>query len=55
MKVIFEKNVEGSDYLEIILSRSETNKLMDYGIEKDFPLGLDGIRNLNVFIRVDVR
>jgi len=53
MRLIFEENIERSDFLEIILSPQQVEKLLTDGIVRDYPTGLFGIRNLNVFIRVD--
>lgn len=52
MRVIFEDNVENSDFIEIIINESEYEKLIKKGIAKDFPLGLYGKRNLNVYVRI---
>lgn len=51
MRKIFEKNVEDSDFLELILSDEEIEQLGEIGVVQDFPEGLNGKRNLNVFIR----
>lgn len=53
MKVLFEENIEDSDFLEIILSSKEYEQLREKGIVRDFPAGFNGSRNLNIFIRVD--
>ncbi len=53
MKMVFEEDIERCDYLECILSQAEANKLVLDGIVVDFPYGLRGKRNLNVFIRID--
>lgn len=52
MKTIFEQNIERSDFLEIILTAEEYEELLEKGVVQDFPYGLFGIRNLNVFVRV---
>lgn len=52
MKMIFEENIENEDFLELILDEDESEILCEYGIVKDFPVGLRGLRNLNVFIRI---
>ena len=53
MKMVFDENIERSDYLEFILSPYDVNLLLIKEIVMDYPLGLTGKRNLNVFIRVD--
>lgn len=53
MRVIFEENIEHEDFFEIILSSREYDKLLEKGIVQDFPQGLHGKRNLNVYIRID--
>lgn len=56
--MIFEENVEHEDFIEIILSPEEQKCLCfpeetKCGVTEDFPLGLWGARNLNVYVRVD--
>jgi hypothetical protein len=51
MRKIFEKNVENSDFLELILDAEEIEQIAEHGVVQDFPEGLNGKRNLNVFIR----
>lgn len=53
MRLIFEENIEKSDFIELILSPAQYLKMEDKGIVTNFPTGLFGKRNLNVFIRVD--
>lgn len=53
MRVIFEEDIENSDFFEIILTQEEYEKLSQKGIVVDFPLGLYDKRNLNVYLRVD--
>ncbi len=53
MKVLFEENIEDSDFLEIILTLKEAEGLKEKGVVREFPFGLNGNRNLNIFIRVD--
>lgn len=53
MRIIFEEDIEGSDFFEVILSEKDYDNLMTKGAVKEFPLGLFGDRNLNVYIRVD--
>lgn len=52
MQMIFEENIEYSDFLEFILTPREAAMLNEEGVVKDFLTGLYGDRNLNVFIRV---
>lgn len=52
MRMIFEQ-VDNEDFFEIILTEDDYDRIMGHGIIRDFPLGLFGDRNLNVFIRVD--
>lgn len=51
MRLIFEQNIEKSDFLELILDDSELASIELKGIVQDFPEGLLNNRNLNVFIR----
>jgi hypothetical protein len=53
MRMIFEEKIEHSDFLELILTSDQAEKLIEGGLVQDFPLGLYGDRNLNVFIRID--
>lgn len=53
MFMIFEEDIERSDYIEIVLSPAQVEMLVEKGVVKDFPRGLRGKRNLNVYIRVD--
>ena len=53
MRMIFEQDIEGSDFLEFILTPPQIEGLVHKGLVKDFPNGLYNKRNLNVFIRVD--
>lgn len=51
--MIFEKNIEGWDFLELWISPLQLEKLTEEGeIVKNFPKGLDGTRNLNIYIRI---
>jgi hypothetical protein len=54
MRLIYEENIEDSDFLEFILTPKEFEALLEKGVVDDFPGGLQGNRNLNVFIRVEV-
>jgi hypothetical protein len=51
MRKIFEKNVEHTDFLELILQPEEIERIAESGVVQDFAEGLEGKRNLNVFIR----
>ena len=51
--MIFEQNIEHCDYIEIILSQRDIDLLLEKGVSKDYPFGLTGERNLNVYLRVD--
>lgn len=53
MRMIFEENIERMDFLEIILSPQEVEKISLKGVVKDFSGGLHGKRDLNVYVRVD--
>jgi hypothetical protein len=53
MKMVFDENVDRCDYLEFILSPTQAAQIMLEGLVSEFPYGLKGKRNLNVFIRVD--
>lgn len=54
MRLIFEQDIEQSDFIEIIMNEREHERLLTQGVVKDFPGGLNGKRNLNVFIRIDL-
>lgn len=53
MKMIFEEDIEHSDFLELIVNESELEKFLENGIVADFPQGLNKTKNLNVYIRVE--
>jgi hypothetical protein len=53
MKMVFEEDIEKCDFLEFILSPAQATQLLCSGVVSDFPYGLSGRRNLNVFLRVD--
>lgn len=53
MHLIWEEDIENSDYLEIILSQRDLDALEARGVTKDYPFGITGERNLNVYIRID--
>lgn|SRR6266436_3568744 len=52
MRMIFEKDIEGMDFLEFIISPKEAEEILEKGIVHEFIDGLNFIRRLNVFIRV---
>lgn len=51
--MIFEENIEREDFLEFVLSQEQYEILKEIGVMMDFPSGLRGKRNLNVFIRME--
>lgn len=53
MRMIFESNVEGEDFFEIILKEWELEKLPQKGLLRIFPRALDSERDLNVYLRVE--
>jgi len=52
MRVIFDKDVEFSDFIEIILTQDELDKLLDNGVTKDFKTDFEGNKDLNISIYV---
>jgi hypothetical protein len=52
MRVIWEENIEGFDYLELILSPTAYVQLLNTGIVKEFKNGIQK-RPLNIFLRID--
>jgi hypothetical protein len=52
MKLIFEENIENTDFLELILDEKEASIFPFEGIVDEFSGGLFGDRNLNIFIRI---
>lgn len=58
MRMIYEENIENFDFIEIILSKEDVHNLIfgiDKGIIKEFAGGVLGIRNLNLFIRIETK
>lgn len=53
MWMIFEDDIEKEDFFEIILTRDDIENIQAIGIVQDFPKGLYGKRNLNVYIRME--
>lgn len=53
MKMIFEEDIEHSDFLELVLNEAELDKFLENGLVADFPKGLNKTKNLNVYIRVE--
>lgn len=51
--MIFEENVEGEDFFEIILKEWELEKISHKGLVRIFPCALHEERDLNVFIRTE--
>ncbi len=54
MRMIYEEDIESQDFIEIILNEPDYERLLEKGIVKEFSGGLQGKRNLNVYIRVDL-
>lgn len=53
MRMIFEENIEREDFIELIIEDRELDKLVEHrDLVRDFPEGLRGDRNLNVYLRV---
>lgn len=52
MRVIFEEVME-EDFFEIILRPAEIAGMWQKGVVMDFPKGMYGKRNLNVFVRLE--
>lgn len=52
MRLLFEDDVEGTDYLEIIITTDEFEEIIEKGLVKEIDAGLYGERELNIFIRV---
>lgn len=53
MRMIYEQNIESHDFIEIILDAVDMASLDTIGIVKEFYGGLEGDRNLNVYLWVD--
>lgn len=53
MRVIYEENIEKTDFLEIILDDKEARSLLNGGAVEEFSSGIYNDRNLNVFVRID--
>lgn len=51
MKILYESNVEFSDFLEICLTQSECDLFLEKGIVQDYRPGIYNDYNLNIFIR----
>ena len=54
MRLIFEEDIEGEDFLELILSPTEYKKLYLYGVSQDYTQSINSCRPLNVYFRVDL-
>lgn len=52
MRIIYEPNIEKEDFLEVILTFCEYKKLVTEGVTEEFLGGFSGVRNLNIFIRI---
>lgn len=55
MRMIYEEDIEREDFFEIILNESDYDNLLAQGVVKEFSGGLHGKRNLNVYVRVDLK
>ncbi len=53
MRIIYEEDIENEDFLEIILTSLQVERLPGKGLIKVFPFGLTGNRKINVYIRID--
>lgn len=53
MRMIYEQNIEKHDFFEIILDEEELTELPICGVVQEFRGGLEGQRNLNVYLWVD--
>ena len=53
MRLIFEEDIEHSDFLEVVISQEDLEKILEGGIVKDFPRGLNKNKNLNIYLRFD--
>jgi hypothetical protein len=51
--MIFEENIERTDFLEIILSDEEVANIHNEGIIREFPVGLHRVRPLNIHVRLE--
>lgn len=52
MRMIFEQDIEGSDFLEFAVTPDEAREIGERGLCQDFIGGLIGERNLNVYLRL---
>lgn len=53
MRMIFERDIEHCDFLEVILTRKEVELLFEAGVVEEFESGLEKGKALNVFIRAE--
>lgn len=53
MRMIFDKDVENQDFLELILHEKELEDLDELGISEDFDEGIDGRTPINILIRIE--
>jgi hypothetical protein len=51
--MIFDKDVENQDFLELIIHEKELQDLDELGISEDFDRGVDGRTPLNILIRIE--
>lgn len=52
MRMIYDSNVLGEDFIELIISPKEYEKLFEKGLVCNFPNPLNDERELNIFLRV---
>ena len=52
MRLIYEENIEGFDFLELILTPAEYEKLEADDVVKEFGTGINYDRPLNVCLRI---
>lgn len=52
MKIVFDSDIDNTDYLEIILSNKDYNEIGLYGFTKEFP-GIFNNKVLNIYVRVE--
>ena len=52
MRLIFEKDIEHCDFMELILTQDDFEKIELYGIVCEFEEGLGSKKNLNIMIRL---
>jgi len=53
MQIIFEKDIENTDFLEIILTIKEAQSLLSQGAVEEFSGRLSQNKILNVYVRTE--